>query len=127
MQIHLSNISTNAIIGIHDWERKNPQPLFIDVILDYDASQASSTDDINHAVDYDSLTRVIIDYTQQSRHHLLESCVEKILDLIFTTHHNITYANVTIRKPKALEPMADFAAVTQERYSASSTPPELRK
>ncbi len=115
MKIHLSSIAINTIIGINDWEKKNKQPLFIDLTLTYDATQAAQSDDISHAVDYDSLTRAIIKHAEENHYNLLETLAEKLLELVFTQHETVTHALIHIKKPQALEPMAAHASIIHEK------------
>ena len=114
MKIHLENIKVDTIIGINDWEKKEEQPLFIDVTLEYNSKKASKKDDIDHAVDYYKLTMDIIDFTKQSRFNLLETLAEQLLDLI-CENKAIEKATIAIQKPKALEGYAQYAAVMQKR------------
>ncbi|MBI5201047.1 MAG: dihydroneopterin aldolase [Elusimicrobia bacterium] len=51
-RIHLEGVRCRARVGVPDWERKNPQPIELDLTLELDLREAARTDDVRHTADY---------------------------------------------------------------------------
>jgi len=114
MKIEIKNIKTEAIIGVYEHEKTNKQPLFIDIQISYDSGKAAQTDNIEYALDYFELTNSIINFVENSSFNLLETLAEKLLDLILLDQR-IKKSSITIRKPNALENLADYSSVIAKR------------
>lgn len=81
--IFIENLPTQAIIGIHDFEKAAPQKLIISVELGTDIHQAAATDEVQHALDYDAISRFIDDYVRASTYELLEALAENLCQALF--------------------------------------------
>jgi len=99
--IRITNLKLRTIIGINDWERDHQQDIIINVIIEFDASKSSQTDNIDDTIDYKTITKQIIKEVEASKFYLLEKLCKMILDII-TTHPLVKEANVRIDKPGAL-------------------------
>lgn len=99
--IRMTDLLLRTVIGIHDWERKCKQDVIINVALDFDASVAAQSDDVNDTIDYKALKLAIMDLVESSRYNLLEKLAGEILTLIMKDER-ITQARVRIDKPGAL-------------------------
>jgi len=101
-KIIIEQIAVNAIIGVYAQERINKQAILIDLELQYDASQACESDNIEHALDYHKICLDIHQFVSKSKYHLLEALVKAIAmrvlsdDCVFSVRVNIS-------KPEALE------------------------
>ena len=51
-KIKLSELTVNTVIGIWDWEKRNPQKVVFDIEISTDISKASKSDLIKDALDY---------------------------------------------------------------------------
>ena len=45
--IRITNLKLRTIIGIHDWERAHKQDVIINVTIEFDASKAADSDNID--------------------------------------------------------------------------------
>ncbi len=99
--IRITDLKLKAIIGINPWERKNKQDVIINLTLDFDASKASQSDNIQDTVDYKTLKKRILLLVKGSKFFLLEKLVEEVLNLTMQDP-KILKATVRIEKPKAL-------------------------
>lgn len=99
--IFIENLPTQAVIGIHDFEKAAPQKLILSVELGTDIGQAAQTDDVQYALDYDAISRFIDAYVQASSYELLETLAENLCAALFAEFamHSI---NLTIQKPGAI-------------------------
>jgi D-erythro-7,8-dihydroneopterin triphosphate epimerase len=99
--IRITDLKLKAIIGINPWERKNKQDVIINLTLDFDASKASQSDNIQDTVDYKAIKKNIILLVKGSKFFLLEKLVEEVLTLTMQDA-KILKATIRIDKPKAL-------------------------
>ncbi len=101
-KIIIEQIAVDAIIGVYEQERINKQPLLIDLELQYDASQACESDNIDHALDYHKICLDIYEFVKESRFHLLEALAQAIAKRVLI-NENVFSIRVNISKPEALE------------------------
>jgi len=99
--IRITDLLLRTVIGGNDWEKATKQDVIINVQLDYDASRAIATDNMEDAVDYKKLKRRIIDEVEQSRFQLLEKLTSHILEIAMEDPH-VLNATVKVDKPSAL-------------------------
>ena len=97
----IRNLEVEAVIGVHDYERKARQPLNIDIELEYDIAQAVENDDVNYVVDYEQICQLIIEKVKHSRFRLIETLADYILHIIWEDFR-IQRGVVRIAKPNAV-------------------------
>lgn len=116
--ITVENILTEAVIGVEDWERRNPIPLLATLTVTYDSSAAELSDDVSAAVDYALLTQTAIELIRNSSFRLLETLAGKTADLILTRFPVAETATVSLCKPGIIrEAAAVWVTVTRQRAS----------
>jgi D-erythro-7,8-dihydroneopterin triphosphate epimerase len=111
--IKVTNLRTQAILGIKQAERIHQQDLIVNFSLEIDASQCSQQDDIKHTVDYEELTQSVMRLIQESHCMLVERLVNDILDLLMA-YPRVCRAWVKVDKPNAL-PHVDSVSVEEIR------------
>ena len=99
--IKISNLRLRAIIGINDWEREKKQDIVINITMNYDATQATESDDIQHTVDYKNITKKVISLVESSSYYLIEKLTQQIINLIMEDT-KVTQVTVQVSKPHAL-------------------------
>ncbi len=99
--IFIENIVTEAVIGIHQFEKVAPQKLIISVELGTDIRQAADTDDLQYALNYDAISRFIDNFTRNSQYELIETLAENLVKALF---ENFTMQSIKLRlqKPGAI-------------------------
>ena len=50
-KIKLTELTVNTVIGIWDWEKRNPQKVVFDIEMSTDINKASKSDSIKDALD----------------------------------------------------------------------------
>ncbi len=113
MIIRIKNLHIPAVVGVHAWEHDAPQPVVINVELDYDASEAAKSDSLKHSVDYQFVTQTISETVRATHFHLLERMADELLDVIMRDDR-ITRMKIEIDKPNALA-LAGSVSVSAER------------
>ncbi|PXF32705.1 D-erythro-7,8-dihydroneopterin triphosphate epimerase [Pokkaliibacter plantistimulans] len=99
--IRIKNLRLRTYIGIKEEEINNRQDVVINVRIRYDAERAASSDDMDNALNYRTITKAIIHYVEEHRFHLLEKLCQEVLDIALT-HRDVLEAWVEIDKPHAL-------------------------
>ncbi len=100
MQITIEAIRINTIIGFWPEEREKKQPVEITVRFSFDPNAALEGDNIDHSVDYNTLTEEIIESVENTEFNLLERLTQHVLDLVMA-HERVLEAEVTVAKPEA--------------------------
>lgn len=108
--IKIKNLRLRTYIGINEEEVQNKQDVIVNVIIHYDAHQASSTDDMGDALNYKTVTKAIIKLVEDNRYFLLEKLASDVLT-IAAQHPSVSFAEVEIDKPHALR-FADSVSLT---------------
>jgi len=96
-KIHLSGMEFYAHHGCFEEERHVGAHFKVDVILEYDAAMATTTDAIAQAVNYQSVYSDIKEIMRESV-NLLETLCQKVLSVLKEKYPQIIHAEVTIYK-----------------------------
>ncbi|MCH1918762.1 dihydroneopterin triphosphate 2'-epimerase [Shewanella sp. A3A] len=99
--IRIKNLRLRTFIGIKEEEINNRQDVIINVVIHYAADNAYQTDNMEHALNYRTITKAIIALVEENRFSLLEHLTGKILE-IASEHAWVEYASVEVDKPHAL-------------------------
>jgi D-erythro-7,8-dihydroneopterin triphosphate epimerase len=113
MTIRIKNLRLRAIIGVHEWERKQKQDILVNLALEFDGGPAARSDDLRDSVDYAAIKHRLLEKVEQTQFLLLERLVEYILDLVME-EPRVQSATVEVDKPHALR-FADSVSMTSTR------------
>ena len=108
-KIIISDIHLKTVIGVHDWEKKEPRDIIMTIELGVDISAAAKTDEINETVDYDELTQRLISFNKNKTFNLIETMAEESATLILK-EFNVFNVQITLVKPQAM-PFSKSVAV----------------
>ena len=72
-KIFLTSLSTEAVIGIFDWEREVKQRIEIDLEMSLDLTAAGKSDSIDDTLNYKSVAKRVLAFVGASRFQLVES------------------------------------------------------
>ncbi len=99
--IRIKNLKLRIIIGINPEERIHKQDVLINITAEFDDSKAIQTEDISDTLNYRNLTKSVIDVVERSEFYLLETLVDKVLNLVMSDDRVIR-ATVEIDKTSVL-------------------------
>jgi len=99
--IRIKNLRLRTYIGINEEEILNKQDVVVNVKIDYDASKATGSDDMDDALNYKLITKRIIKLVEDNRFSLLEKLTSDVLE-VAAEHPWVTYAEAEVDKPHAL-------------------------
>lgn len=95
--IEINDLEVSFRVGVPDEERATPQKLLLTLQLFLDFSKAAQSDDVQETVDYDELTRSLIEWGQPREWKLIETLAVHIAEWILD-RHPITRVDVEIKK-----------------------------
>lgn len=108
--VFLRGLRADAVIGVHDWERRIRQELVVDLELATDVRAAAAHDRLADALDYDAVARRVTALVEGSSFLLIESLAEAIVALL-QREFGIRWLRLRLAKPGAV---ANAAAVGVE-------------
>ena len=108
----LQDVTAECRLGVHDWERAKPQPIWIDVECPIDAARAAASDDVREALDYAELVTAVRRVANSRMYVLLETVAEEVARHIL---RQFKTGRVRVRVKKRSLPDLDYAAVEVER------------
>ena len=101
-RIIIRDLLVRGIVGIKPDERKNQQDTLVNVIMWADTWSAATSDDIDDAVNYRTVTKAMIKHIETEKPMLVERLVADLARLCFETDPRVQAVEVTVEKPGAL-------------------------
>ncbi len=108
--IKIKDLKLRTILGVEEWERKVKQDIIINIVIEFDASKAAESDDLNDTVDYKSMKQNIIKLVEDSQFFLVEKLAAEVIGICMSDQL-VKKASVEIDKPHALR-FANSVSVT---------------
>ena len=109
-RIRVKNLRLRTFIGIKEEEINNRQDVVINATIFYPADDAVVINEIEHALNYRTITKAIISHVEGNRFALLERLTQDVLDIIMQ-NEQVRYAEVEVDKPHALR-FAESVSIT---------------
>ena len=109
-RIRVKDLRLRTFIGINEDEILNKQDVLINLTVLYPALEAVRDNDIEHALNYRTITKAVIQHVEGNRFALLERLTQEILDLVMQ-NTAVRYAEVEVDKPHALR-FAESVSIT---------------
>lgn len=101
-EIFIKDLHVKTVIGVYDWERKQPQNVVINIRMLTDTRHSAKTDDINDCIDYGEITRKIQKFTEKSTRFTVEALAEDIANLCLN-HARVNNVIVKVEKPGVVD------------------------
>ena len=109
-RIRVKDLRLRTFIGINEDEILNKQDVLINLTIVYAAQEAVRDNDIDHALNYRTITKAVIQHVEDNRFALLERLTQELLDLVMK-NTAVRYAEVEVDKPHALR-FAESVSIT---------------
>jgi dihydroneopterin aldolase len=113
-RIVLHDIVVHGRHGVHEDERKTPQPFRVDLVLQLDLSRAAASDDLRDTINYAQIHRRIVEIVQTHSYALLERLASVILDAV-ASDERIVVADISIAKPGLLDGATPSVRLVRQR------------
>lgn len=111
--IFIHELCIDTTIGVHPWERESRRNLLVDLELAADIRPAAATDQLDRALDYQTIAQRIRELAAASRCQLLETLAEQIAQRLLE-EFAAPWLRLTLRKP-GVPSSAQEAGVIIER------------
>lgn len=109
--INITNLRLRTFIGFNPEEREKKQDVVLNLEIHYPADFACvAGDEVEHALNYKTITKAVIELVENGHFLLLEKLVADIL-AVCHQHESVSYAKVRVDKPHALR-FADSVSLT---------------
>lgn len=112
-RVFIRNLRARGIIGVHDWERRAPQEIVINIELYADLREAGATDDLNHSVNYRTVAKRVLAHAERAARFTVEALAEDIARLCLE-EPRVLRVRVRVEKPGAVR-FSDSVGVEIER------------
>ena len=96
--VKLNDLKFNAIHGLHEHEKTNPQKFEIDIEVSYPGKNCN--DDLQKTINYEILYSIAENIIMNNSFNLIETIAEKIIKKIFKSYPNVYSVKVNVRKPQ---------------------------
>ena len=80
--IFIEGLEIETIIGVYEHERDIKQKVVLDIEMTISESDAASSDDLRHTVDYDAVSKLVTSYVIDTQYQLIESLAEQVASLV---------------------------------------------
>ena len=80
--IFIEGLEIDTIIGVYEHERDIKQKVVLDIEMTIPESDAASSDDLRHTVDYDAVSKLVTSYVKDTQYQLIESLAEQVATLV---------------------------------------------
>jgi dihydroneopterin aldolase len=111
-KIFLHALTTEAIIGIYDWERRVKQTVVIDLELPCDVRRAAAADSIDATINYKKVAKRVLEFVEQSQYHLVETLAEHTA-LMLLSEFRLDWIRLTLNKPGAIRGSRDVGVIIE--------------
>lgn len=99
--ILIEGLSTQASIGVFDWEKQIQQRLELDLALETDLAKPAHSEQLSDTVDYARISQDVLGLIHQRHYDLIETLAETIAERLLQ-HPLISRVTLTLRKPDAV-------------------------
>ena len=111
--VRIKGLKVEGIVGVHEWERRVPRPIVVDLELATDVARAAKSDALKDALDYAAVARVVSEFVGASRFQLVETLAEQ-LAVKLRAELGVAWVKLEVHKPGAV-PGAQDVSVSIER------------
>lgn len=98
--IMIRGLRVYAYHGVKEDEKRKGQPFVLDIDVKADMKAACESDDINNAINYSAVTKVVLATMTAEKNDLIERAAERVAQAILATFP-ADEVTVTLKKPRA--------------------------
>jgi dihydroneopterin aldolase len=111
--IRIRGLRVEGIVGVHDWERRLPRAIVVDLELAADVARAARSDALKDALDYAAVAQAVTAFVGASKFQLIETLAEKLAEKL-RADFGAAWVRLEVHKPGAV-PGAQDVRVAIER------------
>jgi len=99
--VFIEGLTTEAVIGVYDWEKEIKQTLVFDLEMLHDNRLPALNDDLSKTLDYEAISNEILRFCEDEVFELIETLAERLCQTLIEKF-GITQMTLTLRKPTAV-------------------------
>jgi dihydroneopterin aldolase len=115
--VYIRDLEIRTVIGIYAWERQIKQKVSIDLEMAADIARAAKTDAIADTLDYKSIAKAIIAFTEASSFQLVETLAERIAEIV-CKDFGVAWLRLRVSKPGAVRGSRDVGVMIERGENA---------
>ena len=117
--ISIVDLEVYYCVGVPEPERAKPQRLLLSLEMEFDFSSAARSDAIEQTIDYDAVTRDLLNFGQGRAWRLIETLASEIAEHVLG-HYRPKAVRVEVKK--FVIPQARYVAVSLRRGAGTPSP-----
>jgi 2-amino-4-hydroxy-6-hydroxymethyldihydropteridine diphosphokinase len=121
-KVFIEGLEIEALIGIYDWERRVRQPLRFDIEMAFDNRRPAASDAIADTLDYQAISKRLIEFVSQSGFGLVETLAERCATLIIQ-EFGVGHVRLKLSKPGAVRGARAVGVVIERSRAAEVARP----
>lgn len=122
-KVFIKDLLVRGIIGINDWERREPQDILINIVLFTDTRRAAQTDRIEDCVNYRTVAKKVQAHAERAARWTVEALAADIARLCLE-EPGVQRVIVRVEKPGAVRFAASVGVEIERGKEDASGLPE---
>lgn len=110
--VYIRDLRVETIIGIYDWEREVRQTISIDLEMATDIRKAASSDAIEDALNYKTISKRVVSFIENSEALLIERLAEEVAQIVIG-EFGVPWVKLRLSKPGALRGSKDVGLIIE--------------
>jgi len=110
--IRIRGLRVETVVGVHDWERRVPRPVVIDLELATDAARAARNDQLKDALDYHAVAQAVSAFAGASKFQLIETLAQRLAEKL-QQDFGAAWIRLELHKPGAVAGAADVSVAIE--------------
>jgi 7,8-dihydroneopterin aldolase/epimerase/oxygenase len=99
--VRIRGLKIETVVGVHDWERKLPRTVTVDLELATDAARAAASDRLADAVDYYAVAEAVKACVRAQKPQLIETLAQHVAEML-QKDFGVAWLKLELHKPGAL-------------------------
>ncbi|KER02235.1 bifunctional dihydroneopterin aldolase/7,8-dihydroneopterin epimerase [Photorhabdus temperata] len=112
--VFIEELAVITTIGVYDWEQTIKQKLVFDIEMGWDNKRASSSDNVEHCLDYAKVSEAIINHVENQNFALVERVAEEVADLLLNCF-NSPWVRIKVSKPGAVAQARQVGVIIERK------------
>lgn len=118
-KVFIEGLQADAVIGIHDWERRIRQTLRLDLEMSCDNRIPAGSDAVADTLDYDAISQRLTGYIEASSFGLIETLAERCAALVMD-EFGVQWLRLRLCKPGAVRNAVTVGVVIERTRNPGS-------
>lgn len=110
--IRIKGLKIETVVGVHDWERKLPRPVVVDLELATDAARAARSDALKDAIDYHAVAQAVTACVRAQQPQLIETLAQRIAEML-QKDFGVAWLKLELHKPGAVAGVSDISVAIE--------------